>query len=169
MKGKIVIICFGLFSCRHYQPLATVASVDLQKYAGKWYEIAAFPQPYEKGCSCVSAEYILAKNKVKVINSCYKASGRKASISGTAFTVKNSNNSKLKVQFFWPFKGDYWIIELADDYSWAAVGSPDRKTLWILAREKKMDESLYQSVVEKLKQKGFDISKLRLMDQSCEK
>jgi apolipoprotein D and lipocalin family protein len=86
---------------------------------------------------------------------------------GKAFIVESSNNAKLKVQFFWPFRGDYWIIDLAQDYSYAVVGAPDRKYLWILSRTTKIDEGLYQDIVNRIAQKGFDASKLQRTDQSC--
>lgn len=160
---------FGLFACKtSYQPLETVASVDLQKYCGRWYEIASFPQIFQKGCSCTYAEYTLTEKGVKVYNNCYQASkNKRKGITGKAFVVKNSGNAKLKVQFFWPFKGDYWIIELADDYSYAAVGAPDREYLWILAREKSMDESTYAALLAKITAKDFDVSRLVKTTHNC--
>jgi len=74
--------------------------------------------------------------------------------------VPNSGNARLKVQFFWPFRGDYWIFELADDYSWAVVGSPKRNYLWILARSPEMDEQLYNNIASRIAGKGFDIERL---------
>jgi apolipoprotein D and lipocalin family protein len=79
--------------------------------------------------------------------------------------VGNSGNAKLKVQFFWPFKGNYWIIDLADDYSWAIVSDPNRKTLWILSRTQKMDNALYNSLLDKLVKRGFDKGKIVKMVQ----
>jgi apolipoprotein D and lipocalin family protein len=172
----ICIYCVGLLivglarSSAQTQPLETVPSVDLQKYVGKWYEIAAFPQRFEKGCHCTTAEYELTdKGYVRVINSCRKdsPSGKMSVAKGKAFIVEGSNNAKLKVQFFWPFRGNYWIIDLAQDYSYAVVGAPDRKYLWILCRSAKMDEGLYQDIVKRIAQKGFDTSKLQRSDQSC--
>ena len=170
MKKYLLIIgIMSLFGCKTNPPLQTVANVDLNKYLGKWYEIAAFPQYFEKGCSCVTAEYSLSDKKyINVLNSAYKAEENKfTSAKGKAFVAEGSNNSKLKVQFFWPFKGKYWIIELADDYSYAVVGAPDRKYLWILSRTKIMDDSLYSKIVSRTKEKGFDITLLKKTDQSC--
>jgi apolipoprotein D and lipocalin family protein len=159
---KIFLPLLALFGCTaNYPPLNTVKNVDLDRYIGKWYEIAAFPQFFEKDCFCSSAEYIKTdKDYIKVINSNVAE--------GKAFIVENSNNSKLEVQFFWPFKGDYWIIELADDYSYAVIGHPNRKYLWILSRKPVMEESLYNAIVERTKSKGFDITKLVKMVQGCE-
>ncbi len=150
--------------------LETVPAVDLQKYMGLWYEIASFPQRFQKGCHCTTAEYDLTdKGYVRVINSCRRDSptGKLTVAKGKAFVVKGSNNAKLKVQFFWPFRGDYWIIDLAQDYSYAVVGAPDRNYLWILSRTTKMEEGLYQEIVNRVAQKGFNISKLKKTDQSC--
>lgn len=162
-----MIFVVSLFSCRQNQPLQTVSKVDLNKYAGVWYEIAAFPQSFEKGCSCTTAEYILTdKNFVRVINTC-KRNGDTTTAKGKAFIEKGSNNAKLKVQFFWPFRGKYWIIYLEDDYSIAVVGHPNRQYLWILARDKKIPESKYDSLIEYCKKNGFDMTRLVKTDQPC--
>jgi len=150
------------------QTLQTVPNADLKRYAGKWYEIASFPKRFQKGCNCTTAEYTLTnKDYVIVENRCNKDSinGKQSYIKGKAFVVKNSGNAKLKVQFFWPFKGDYWIIDLANDYSYAVVGHPNRKYLWILSRTAKMNESTYQQIISRIKEKGFDISKINLTKQ----
>ena len=150
------------------QTLQTVPYVDLKKYAGKWYEIASIPQRFQKGCTSTTATYTLTdKDYVVVENSCNKDSvdGKESSVKGKAFVEANSGNAKLKVQFFWPFKGKYWIIDLADDYSYAVVGHPNRKYLWILSRAAKMDEKIYQQIIARIKEKGFDISKIKLTTQ----
>jgi apolipoprotein D and lipocalin family protein len=151
-------------------PLATVTSVDLQKYMGTWYEIAAFPQKFQKGCHCTAANYEMTdKGYVRVVNTCRKdaADGKAKTASGKAFVVEGTGNAKLKVQFFWPFRGDYWIIDLAEDYSYAVVGAPNRDYLWILARTPRMEETLYQEIVARCAAKAFDVSRLARTDQSC--
>jgi apolipoprotein D and lipocalin family protein len=150
------------------QSLETVPNVDLKRYAGKWHEIASYPQRFQKGCHCTTAEYTLSeKGYVIVENRCNKDSvnGKQSYIKGKAFVVKNSGNAKLKVQFFWPFTGKYWIIDLADDYSYAIVSEPNKKYLWILSRNSKMDETIYLQIISKLKSKGFDLSKLQKTKQ----
>jgi apolipoprotein D and lipocalin family protein len=150
------------------QKLQTVPYVDLKKYAGKWYEIASFPQRFQKNCNCTTAEYTLTdKDFVVVENRCKKDSvnGKSSYIKGKAFVVANSGNAKLKVQFFWPFKGKYWIIDLADDYSYAVIGHPNKKYLWILSRTPTMNDGIYQQIISKVKEKGFDISKIKLTKQ----
>jgi apolipoprotein D and lipocalin family protein len=151
-------------------PLPTVPEVDLARYMGKWYEIAAFPQRFEKGCHCTTAEYeMTAKGYVRVLNSCRKggAQGKLKVARGKAFVVAGSGNAKLRVQFFWPFRGDYWIIDLAPDYSYAVVGERSREYLWILARTPRLDEALYQEILARVKDLGFDVGRLVRTDQSC--
>jgi apolipoprotein D and lipocalin family protein len=141
-------------------------SVDLQKYAGKWYEIASYPMSFQKDCFCVTADYTLTnKGYVKVFNSCRKGSvnGKVKSITGKAFPVKGTNNVKLKVQFFWPFKADYWVIDKAEDYSWAVVSGPSRKYLWVLSRSPEMQKETWQYITARLRENGFDLGKLKMM------
>lgn len=150
------------------QTLQTVQHVDLNKYAGKWFEIASFPQRFQKRCHCTTAEYTPSdKGYVIVENRCNKdsATGKQSYIKGKAFVTKNSGNAKLKVQFFWPFRAKYWIIDLAPDYSFAVVSHPNRKSLWILSRTPKMDETIYQQIIKKLEARGFDCSKLHITEQ----
>ena len=151
--------------------LQTVPFVDLSRYAGKWYEIASFPQRFQKGCHCTTAEYTLSeKGYVIVENRCNRGSagGKQSSIRGKAFADKNSGNAKLKVRFFWPFTGKYWIIGLADDYSYAVVSHPNMKYLWILSRTKVLDPAVYEQIISSLRAKGFNLSKLQLTNQACE-
>ena len=145
------------------QEIKTVPHVDLEKYAGKWYEIASFPQRFQKGCQYTTATYTLSdKGYVIVENRCKKdgKDGKETGVKGKAFVVKNSGNAKLKIQFFWPFRGKYWIIDLADNYSYAVVSHPNKKYLWILSRTPQMDPDLYEKILSRLKAKGFDLSKL---------
>jgi apolipoprotein D and lipocalin family protein len=150
------------------QPLQTVPFVDIKKYVGKWYEIASYPQRFQKGCHCTTAEYTFSeKGYVIVENRCNKGGvkGKQAYIKGKAYVIKNSGNAKLKVQFFWPFKADYWIIDLADDYSNAVVSHPNRRYLWILSRTPKIEETVYKKILTRLKEKGLDVTKLQITKQ----
>jgi apolipoprotein D and lipocalin family protein len=175
LLGTTALAAAAMFisSCgKTYLPLETAPSVDLSKYEGRWYEIAALPQRYEKGCHCVYAEY--KQNNagyIDVYNHCRKGgpNGEVKDVNGKAFPVEGSNNSKLKVQFFWPFKGDYWILELDPDYQHVLVGSPDRESLWILSRTPVLDDVIYNLMVQQAKSKGFPVEQLEKMDQSCYK
>jgi apolipoprotein D and lipocalin family protein len=147
------------------QELKTVAKIDLKKYSGTWYEIASFPQRFQKGCECTTAQYTLTnKDYVLVENRC-KRNGKVSYIKGKAFIDKDTGNTKLKVQFFWPFKAKYWIIDLAEDYSYAVVSHPNKKYLWILSRTPKLEGEIYERIILRLKEKGFDLSKLIVTKQ----
>lgn len=168
MAHYLRIVLLSLFfipACMsNSQSLQTVPQVDLKKYAGKWFEIASYPQRFQKGCHCTTAEYTLTdKDYVIVENRCNRDSvtGKVSYIKGKAFIEKNSGNAKLLVQFFWPFKGKYWIIDLADDYSYAVVSHPNKDYLWILSRTPKMDPAVYEGILSRLKEKGFDLSRLK--------
>jgi len=171
MKNNAILLCTAIQlifnSCSMSQNLPTVTdSVDLQKYAGKWFEIASYPMSFQKNCFCVTADYTLTdKGYMKVINSCRKGSvdGKVKSITGKAFPVEGADNVKLKVQFFWPFKADYWVVDKAEDYSWAVVSGSGRKYLWILSRTPEMEKETWQGITERLVKNGFDLSKLKMM------
>ena len=170
MQFKTAIILFllaGLTSCSS-QDLQTVPYVNLREYAGLWYDISHLPVFFMKGCECTTAEYTLTdKGYVKVLNRCRKGiPGKWNSINGKAFVVPNSGSAKLKVQFFWPIKGDYWIIDLADDYSYAVVGDKSRKYLWILSRTPQMDRNIYDEIIIRTGNKGFPVEKLEFSAQS---
>jgi apolipoprotein D and lipocalin family protein len=170
MKPMFFLSIAGLtlFSCSSAKKLETVPFVDLERYAGVWYEISAFPIPPEKGCRCVTATYgTTNKGYVTVLNRCVRG-GKETSIEGKAFVKDPETNAKLVVQFFWPFRGKYWVIELDENYQWAVVGHPNRNYLWILSRTPKMDQALYDDLVKRAQAKGFDITRLRNMSQDCE-
>lgn len=144
--------------------LQTVPFVDLNKYVGRWYEIASFPQRFQAGCHCTTAEYTFTDDGYIIVeNRCNKDSvtGKEVYIKGKAFIEKNSGNAKLKVQFFWPFKAKYWIIDLSEDYSYAVVSHPNMKYLWILSRTPNLEKSIYESITNRLQEKGFDIDKIK--------
>ena len=145
------------------RPLQVVPAVDLARYAGKWYEIARLPNRFQRKCaSDTSAMYtIRGDGNITVVNECRTADGRITSAKGTARVASNAGpNTKLKVTFFWPFYGDYWIIDLDPNYRWAVVGAPNRKYLWILARDPRMEEGLYDSIVERIKAQGYALTNL---------
>lgn len=162
---KLILFIPIMITVANAQELTTVANVSFEKYAGTWHEIASFPQRFQQGCECTTATYTPTdKGYVIVENKCTK-NGKVSHIKGKAFVEENSGNAKLKVQFFWPFKGKYWIIDLANDYSYAVVSHPSKKYLWILSRTPTMDSKVYQSICTRLKDKGFDLSKLKVTSQ----
>ncbi len=135
-------------------PPETVAAVDLERYMGLWYEIAAYPQRFQEGCTGSSATYSLRDDGyVDVVNRCFLETleGEEKVAQGRARVVDTATNAKLEVSFFGPFWGDYWIIELDDDYQYAVIGGPGRDYLWILARSPRMDEATYQAILARLR------------------
>jgi apolipoprotein D and lipocalin family protein len=149
-------------------PLRTVASVDLTRYSGTWYEIARYPNRFQRDCqSDTMAEYTLRKDgKVQVVNSCRQKDGKTKTARGTAKVADKKTNAKLKVTFFWPFYGDYWVIGLSPDYRYAIVGEPKRRYLWVLSRTPEMDETTYQKILEQIRAAGYDPEKLIKTPQS---
>jgi len=159
--GLLLITSPLLAQKQELPPLQTVPKVDLNRYLGTWYEIATIPQRFQKGCTAVSATYTLRPDgKIKVLNECRKDSlaGKYKAAKGKAWVVDTLTNAKLKVQFFWPFSGAYWIIELDSNYQYAVVGHPGRKYLWILSRSRKMDEPLYNDLMVRIRNHGYDLS-----------
>ena len=147
-------------SIAEHDSLEVVAQVDLQRYLGKWYEIAHLPFRFENDCTDITATYSLSKDgKISVLNECLK-DGKLKQAKGKAKVVDKSTGAKLKVTFFWPFSADYWIIDLGKTYDYAAVGTPNRKYLWILNRTPQMDDALFAQLVGLAKSKGFDVNKL---------
>jgi apolipoprotein D and lipocalin family protein len=117
----------------------------------------------------VTAKYSpRADGKITVVNQCRQGTlaGKERHVIGTARVVNAPANSKLKVTFTWPFEGDYWILRLNDDYTTAAVGTPDRHALWILHRQPKMDEKEYDALVESLREEGFPVEQLERVPQA---
>lgn len=172
LYGRLVLLAIiyflALIGCSQMnveqtKPLQTVAHVDLNRYVGTWYEIARFSHKFQEGCVGSRATYSLRDDgKINVLNECYDGSfsGKLRSAKGKAWVVDKHSNAKLKVSFFWPFAGDYWIIELGKDYEYAVIGHPEKKYLWILNRTPQMDENLYLEILNRLKKQDYDITKL---------
>ena len=160
------------FCSSEKQALKVVDEVNLQKYTGTWYEIARLPNRFEKGLKCVTATYQLREDgKITVINKGHKIENpqKAEKVEGWAKVPNPEEPGKLKVTFFWPFFGKYWIIDLDPDYQYALVGSPSRKYLWVLAREKVLKEETYKKLLKTAEKRGFDTAKLMRIKQDCEK
>jgi apolipoprotein D and lipocalin family protein len=151
-------------------PLTAVENVDLRRYAGKWYEIARYPNRFQRNCqSDTTAIYTLRDDgKVQVVNACREKDGKVTTARGTAKVVDKKTNAKLKVTFFWPFYGDYWVIGLSPDYQYAIVGEPSRKYRWILSRTPSMEEATYQKVLRLVETLGYQPRKLQKTNQSVQ-
>jgi apolipoprotein D and lipocalin family protein len=161
-------------------PLATVAHVNLNQYMGTWYEIAKLPNRFEKKCQFLTtAQYQMLDNgDVSVVNECHsinKEKIHKISSKGIAWVVNKDVTSKLKVSFvpflqsLHLFGGDYWILDLADDYSYSIVGTEDRQYLWILYRSPQIPANLYSQLIDKIAAMGFDVNKIETMPATAPK
>lgn len=145
----------------------TVGQVDLARYAGTWFEAARFPTSFQDSsrvrCEGVSATYTQRPDgRIDVVNRCRNAlaGGAERVAEGVAHSV-SPGNDRLRVSFFWPFFGDYWVIGLDADYRWAVVGAPDRDLLWILSREREMAPADYAAAVAIAAREGFDSGRIR--------
>lgn len=169
---KLLILIFAA-SCSSLSagnpPLDVVQHVDLQKYLGKWYEVARFDQSFQKNCTATQAHYSMRSDgDIKVMNTCrlFTPDGELKVAEGRAWVKDKKSNAKLKVQFFLKaiklsfLAGNYWILDLDQNYQYALIGDPSRKYLWILSRTKVMDEAIFQNLVKKAEELKFDTSKL---------
>ncbi len=155
-------------------PLSTIPSLDVPRYMGTWFEIAKYPNWFQKKCvSGAKAEYsLLSDGQVKVINRCRLAGGALNEAIGVARQVGPSTSAKLEVHFapawlaFLPFVwGNYWVIDIDEDYQLVAVSEPNKEYLWILSRTPSIDPARYNALLNRLRQKGFDLEKLEVTKQ----
>ena len=153
------------------KPLPTVAKVDLARYLGTWYELARLPMRFEKDCVGVTATYSKREDgALEVVNRCYKKwlDGEMKESHGRVKVVDTATNAKLKISFFGPFCGDYWILDLGESYEYAVVGEPGRDYLWILSRTPSLPEPKIQALLDRAKEQGFDVSKIYRTPQRIE-
>lgn len=150
-------------------PPRTVSSVDLQKYVGRWYEIARFPNRFQKQCAGdVVVDYASRPDgRIDVVNRCRKTDGSTIEAAGVARRAgADTSNAKLEVRFapawlsFLPVWGDYWILDLAGDYTWAIVGDRDREYLWFLSRTPTVQDERFEAMKRSAEAQGFDVSRL---------
>jgi len=185
MKPTLPSLCTGLLAglalpalCAGIDdtplPNTTVPAVDLQRYAGKWYEQASLPMVFTRACvGDTTAQYTPQDDgMIAVTNRCRTEDGSFKQADGEARTVDGST-SRLEVRFapgwlswlpmVW---GDYWVIALDDDYQWSLVGTPKQDYLWILSRSPRMDEVTYAMLVERARRMGYPVEKLERTPQS---
>lgn len=176
MKRVCVLVCLGaavlLTGCSGHLGQSSgnasvpqpVKPVDLTQYLGRWYELARYEASFQKGCEGVTADYALRRDgKVQVVNTCRQGSpqGPARSSGATARVLDGTSGTKLKVSFFPPIEGDYWILDHDSRYAWSIVGEPSGKYLWILSRTPKLPERQYLALVQRVSAMGYDVSKLR--------
>ncbi len=160
-----------LLGCVYSQKTPSVeSSVNLKRYSGTWFEIARLPNSFEKKLKCITATYTIRNDgKITVLNQGHNINNpaKSSSAKGVAWIPDLKIPAKLKVQFFWPFSGDYWIIHLDKDYRYVLVGDPSYKYLWILCRENKMDEASYKMLLSKAVENGYDVKNIIRVEQDC--
>ena len=153
---------------RRHADLPTVPCVDLVRFAGRWHEIARLPNLFQASCARSQARYEPRPDgSITVVNSCVTCRGRCREVVGRAEPVPCSGNARLRVRFgglagLVPVarEGNYWIIALDDDYQWAMVGTPDRRFLWILARDTCLPSEIVAGLVEQARCLGFAVDRL---------
>jgi apolipoprotein D and lipocalin family protein len=161
MLAGLVVLTSSVYA-DELPPVKTVDEVDLDRYVGRWYEIAKIPNRFQKKCvRGTTAEYALREDgRIDVFNSCVKKDGNQDEAKGVAKIEDTATNAKLKVSFVsligWrPFWGDYWVIGLDDDYQWAVIGTPDRKYGWVLARAPSLDDDTMNEVFAIIEKNGY--------------
>ena len=160
----------SIFSGPITTSVKVVGYVDLNRYTGTWYEIARFPNSFERGLKCVTATYTLRNDgRITVLNKGHKVENPavEKQSQGVAWVPDKTYPAKLKVRFFWPFSGDYWILALDPSYRFVLVGDPSLKYLWVLSRTKTIEDTDYRHLLDIAKENGFEISKLMLVEQNC--
>jgi apolipoprotein D and lipocalin family protein len=162
MKTICTILTFvwALFAGNINKPVEQ--HVDLERFAGKWYSLYSIPTMFDKGSRETNTTYTLNKDGYYNVVTCAKKADDNEirTVKSKLFPVEGTNNAQMKVQFIWPYKVDYWIIELAPDYSYVVVGHPDRKFLFIMSRKPCIDKKLYQDIVARCKARGYETEKL---------
>ncbi len=173
-----VLLAAGVaIAAQQRQELKTVASVDLNKYAGKWYEIAKYPNKFQKQCvGNTTATYSLKQNgKIEVVNECLTKDGTVDTAKGEGKIADKATNAKLKVRFAPKFLsflpkvwGDYWIMDLEPNYEYVAIGEPKREYFWILSRKPEMDDATFQAILRRAEEQGFNPAKVERSPQGME-
>jgi apolipoprotein D and lipocalin family protein len=167
--AMLVVFAAAAYAAPSEADLPTVPHVDLQRYLGRWYEIARYPNRFEKQCDRdVTATYSLRPDgRINVLNACVKADGTPYEATGWAKVADTATNAKLRVTFFWPFFGNYWVLELGQNYEYAVIGEPGRGYLWILSRTPQMSPEQYASITSRLAARGYDANRVLRVKQTA--
>jgi apolipoprotein D and lipocalin family protein len=157
-----------MLGCNHSEsPLPVVNTLEAKRYMGTWYEIARLPNSFEEGLTNITATYTLRDDgKITVLNKGIKTDGTTSQAEGIAYIPNINETAKLKVSFFRPFYGKYWVIDLDTSYQYAVVGHPNRKYLWILGRTPRMSQTIYDSLIKKTAALGFDTTALVIVNHN---
>jgi apolipoprotein D and lipocalin family protein len=172
-EAFVLVLSFVLLGCStpkelNTESIPTIRTFDLNRYLGKWYEIARLPHSFEQDLDSVTATYKLREDgKVEVLNKGFNtAKGEWREAKGKAYIPDTSAGAFLKVSFFWIFYGDYKIIALDTlNYSYSMITSSSKEYLWILSRSSKLDQNVYNELIRKAGEWGFNTSKIYKVPQ----
>ena len=171
LKTILPFIAAGLLAaCSPSGPVGNASvpqpakKVEFKRYGGRWFELGRYENRFERDCEAVTADYSLRDDgMVTVVNTCREGGvdGKKKVAEGRARVVPGSGNAKLKVSFFGPFYGNYWVLDHGPDYAWSIVGEPSGRYLWILTRTAKPSEQIRKMLQTKVQSLGYDVGLLR--------
>jgi apolipoprotein D and lipocalin family protein len=150
-------------------PDKSVENLDTRQYAGTWYSLYSIPTSYDKGSRETTGSYKWnSRGRYFDVVTSYKKPGSEEvhSINSKVYPVPGTNNTEMKCQFIWPFKVDYWVIELAPDYSYVVVGHPEQKLLFIMSRKRSISKRLYGEIVARCEARGYNVSQLASQQHS---
>ena len=171
--GVFAIAAFGFMADQPAAPPTVVEQVEIEQYMGTWYAVASIPTTFERDCvRGTTATYeLLEDGKVRVTNTCTREDGTSFEAVGRAWIPNPDEPAKLKVSFVslfgkWLFGGDYWILELDQDYRYAVVGHPKRRYGWILSRTPEIPEIQLQGIFDRLEEAGYNRVSFRRIDQT---
>lgn len=167
LGALLTVFLSGAVARAEGPPVRSVGQIDLTRYVGKWYEIAAFPMYFQRDCIAdTTAEYTWRPDgEISVDNRCRTASGS-AQATGRAWMPDGAGPGQLKVSFFWPFRSDYWVIGLDADYRWAVVGNPNRRYLWLLSRTPQLPAAELARARQAASDQGYDLEQLKTTRQT---
>ncbi len=168
----IICLCCLLANCTstvQKDPQTNTTYINPDKGAGRWYEIASIPKKFAANCYCSYGEFDNRNDYVKVTNRCRRGgpNGLTSQVSAKLYPIPGSNNSKLRLKFSWPFRGEYWILYMDKNYQYSLGGTPNRKNLWIMSRKPTLAPNIIEHLKQVAKAQGYDVSRLRMTNQTC--
>lgn len=161
MKGLCVALLL-LLSIFTGAPNRAIEKVDFKKFGGTWYSLSSIPTMFDKGSRETTTHYNWNNEDAcyNVVTTCKEEDNKIRTVKSKIIPVKGNTDGQMKAQFIWPIKVDYWLVDLAADYSWAVVGHPDYRFLFIMSRKPSMDKKVYDEIVSRCKSMGYPVEKL---------
>jgi len=165
----VLIILLMLSACKEYD-MKTVEKVDIERFMGDWYVIGVIPNFIEKNAiNGIESYELLDNDRVKIdYRFTDTRTGKVKHMQPKAWIYNNESNSEWRVQFLWPVKFPYLIIDLAEDYSYTVIGVPNKKFVWIMSRKPEIPDDTYQDILKNLDEIGYNTAKIKKMPQNWE-